>query len=143
MIEGTSHRYPDSRKLPRDSVRIGCDRSQVSSVFPAHSSSPSPDNELPFELTRKGGVIHRTRASRLRRKLTKNPVRVGYVGCCLFPVPSSSPSLDNQVPFELTQRPFPNTGVSLSSAETPRDPVRVCCDGSGLFSLLLPPHRHR
>ena len=40
------------------------------------------------------------------------------MGIASFPVPSSSQSLDNQVPFELTRRPFTNMGVWLSSAET-------------------------
>ena len=119
-IQGTSHRYPDLRKLPRDLVRIGCERSRVSSVFPAPSSSPSPDNKLPFELTR--GVIHRTQASRLRRKLPKIPVRVGCDRSqvsSVYSSSSSSRSPDNELSLELTWGGGHslNTGVS-SSAET-------------------------
>ena len=39
------------------------------------------------------------------------------MGLVSFSTPSSSPSLDNQVTFELTRMPFTNTGVWLSSAE--------------------------
>ena len=110
---GTRHHW---WKLLKHPIRIGCDRSQVSSFFPAPSPLTSPDNKLLFELTRGSFIEHgRLAFGRNYQRIQSEWVVIGLI---CFPFPSTSPSLDNQVSFELARRPFTNMGVWLPSAET-------------------------
>ena len=103
-------------KLPRDPVRIGCDRSQVSSVFPAPSSSQSPDNKLPFELTRGSFIEHRHLA------FGGNYLKIQSIGCDgsrLFSLLLPPRRPQQLTAFELTRGGHSlNTGVPPSAETT-------------------------
>ena len=116
------------RKLSRNPVTVSC---CWSSLFP--SSSPSPNNEVPIELTRGPLTRHH------QRKLLRHPVKVGCDGLCLFLFPFLL-AVPWQ-PFELTWGPFTNTGISFSSAETIEESSHSQLLLIWSVSLLLPPHR--